>query len=135
MGWNKTQSTHTCGQPQAHMLGNAPGPSGKPQAHKDWEGGVESSEPLAHNPGIHGEPSARDADEVASGESTVRQNSWPSSDSGRACTHSHNDESDGCGEPLARTPHGEAQRAHTRFAESRLPEREGAKTPTIYNGS
>ena len=96
---------------------------------------MESGEPLAHNPGVHGEPSAHDADEAASSESTIHRNSWPSSDSGRACAHSCDDKSDRHGEPLASAPHNEAQQACTRFAESRLPERESAKTPTIYYGS
>src|SRR6266481_10002949 len=64
MGWDKPRPTRMHGEPQARTSGNAPCPSGEPQAHKDREGGTERGEPLAHDPGIHGEPSARDADEA-----------------------------------------------------------------------
>ena len=92
MGQDKPRPTHMHGKPQARTSGNAPGPSGEPQAHKDREGGTEGGEPLAHDPGVHGEPSACDAD-------------------------------------------GEAQRTHTGFTENCLPEREGAKAPTIDDSS
>src|SRR6266481_3285470 len=64
MGRDKPRPTRTHSEPQARMSGNVPGPSGEPQARKDREGGMEHSEPLARDPGVHGEPSACDADEA-----------------------------------------------------------------------
>src|SRR6266481_3065292 len=71
MGRDKPRPTCTHGEPQARTSGNAPGPSGEPQARKDREGGTERGEPLARNPGVHGEPSAHDADEA-----TQRARAW-----------------------------------------------------------
>ena len=90
---------------------------------------------MAHGPGVHGEPSACDADEVASSETTVHQDTWPSSDGDRAFAHSHTDESDRRGEPSAHAPYDEAQRTCIGLTESHFPEQEDAKDPTVYDGS
>src|SRR6266481_2552328 len=135
MGRDKNRPTCMRGEPQAHTSGNVPSPSGEPQARKDWDGGVECGEPLAHGPGIHGEPLARDADEAVSSETTVHRDTWPSLDGDRAFARSHTDESDGHGEPSAHALYDEAQRTCIGLTESRFPEQEDAKNPTIYDGS